>query len=72
MLTTRELIDPSYDGVLVDRLVSDRFLPKYPYGQDCAAPFCARSWSQREAVVCAVMQVLLGPAADRYVGRCGV
>ena len=73
MLTTRELIDPSYDCVLVDRIVSDRFLPKHPYGQDdFAAPFCARSWPQREAVVSAIMQVLLGPEADRYVGRCGI
>ena len=71
MLTTRELIDPSYDCVLVDRVVSDQFLPKYPYGEDRAAPFCGRSWTQREAVACALTQVLLGPEADRYIGRCG-
>ena len=68
MLTTKELIDPSYDCVLADRIVSDRFLPKDPYGQDVDAPFCARSWSQREAVVSGILQVLLGPEADRYVG----
>ena len=36
------------------------FLPKQPYGEDFAAPFHARSWTQREAVVCAIVQVLLG------------
>lgn len=71
MLTTRELIDPSYNCALVDRIVSDRFLPKHPYGQDFEVPFCARSWTQREAVVCAIIQVLLGPEADRHVGRHG-
>jgi hypothetical protein len=71
MLTTGELIHPSSDCALVDRMVSGRFLPKHPYGQDFTAPFGARSWDQREAVVCAVIQVLLGPEADRSVGRCG-
>jgi hypothetical protein len=71
LLTTDELIHPSYDCALVDRIVSGRFLPKRSYGHDFTAPFCARSWDQREAVVCAVIQVLLGPEADRYVGRCG-
>ena len=70
MLTTNELIHPSYDCALVDRIVSDRFLPKHPYDQDFEEPFCTRSWTQREAVVCAIIQVLLGPEADRYVGRC--
>jgi hypothetical protein len=68
MLTTNELSNPSYDCALVDRIVSDRFLPKHPYGQDFETSFYARSWTEREAVVCAMVQVLLGPAADRYVG----
>jgi hypothetical protein len=51
--------------------VSDRFLPKHPYGQDFETPFYAGSWTQREAVVCAMVQVLLGPEADRHVGRHG-
>ena len=51
--------------------MSDRFLPKHPYGQDFETPFCARSWSEREAVACAMVQVLLGPEADRHVGRHG-
>jgi hypothetical protein len=70
MLTTNELSNPSYDCALVDRIVSDRFLPKHPYGQDFETPFYARSWTEREAVVCAMVQVLLGPEAERYVGRC--
>jgi hypothetical protein len=68
MLTTNELLHPSYDCAIVDRIVSDRFLPKDPYGQDFETPFYARSWTKREAVVCAMVQVLLGPEADRYVG----
>lgn len=71
MLTTNEMIHPSYDCALVDRIVCNRFLPKHPYGENFEAPFYARSWTQREAVVCAIIQVLLGPEADRYVGSGG-
>jgi hypothetical protein len=71
MLTTTELIDPSYDCAVVDRVVSDRFLPKHPYGWDFVAPFYARSWTQREAVVCAIIQILLGPQADGFLGLRG-
>lgn len=71
MLTTNELSNPAYDCALVDRIVSARFLPKHPYGQDFEPPFYARSWSEREAVVCAIVRVLLGPEADRHVGRHG-
>lgn len=68
MLTTSELVPPSDDWALVDHLVSGRFVPKRPYGEEFAVPFQARSCSQREAVVCAIIQVLLGPRAERYVG----
>jgi hypothetical protein len=61
ILTTGELIHPSSNCAVVDRVVASRFLPKDPYGQDFETPFHARSWAEREAVVCAVLQVLLGP-----------
>lgn len=69
MLTTVELVDPSYGCAVVDRIVSYRFLPRDPYGADLDLPFFAQSWTQREAVVCAMLQVLLGPEADRLVGK---
>jgi TniQ protein len=70
MLTTPELVDPRYGPALVDRIVPARFQPKYPYGDDFVAPFYARSWVQREAVVCAMIQVLLGSQADGALGVC--
>ena len=38
-LATNELLHPSYDCAIVDRMVSDRFLPKEPYRQDFVTPF---------------------------------
>ena len=69
VLTTDELIDPSQGYALVDRIVADRFLPRHPYGEDFETPFYARPWTEREAVVSAILQILLGPEADRHVGR---
>ena len=71
MLTTKELIDPSYDCVLVDRIVSDRFLPKHPYGQDFSGAFLCAILDRTRSRGLAIIQVLLGPEADRYVGRRG-
>lgn len=68
MLTTPELIDPRYGLSLVDRVVADRFRPKFHYGDNFEAPFHERSWTEREAVVCAIIQILLGSAADRALG----
>ena len=68
MLTTPELIHRSSYCALVDRLVP---LPEHPYGEDFQTPFHARSRRQREAVVCAVIHVILGPDAGRYFGSAG-
>src|ERR1051326_2017662 len=39
-------------------------MPDHPYGEDFETPFHARRWSEREAVVGALIPVLLGPDTD--------
>lgn len=70
ILTTMDLVDPRYGAALVDYVACGRFVLRYRYGEDFELPFYARSRPQREAVVCALIQVLCGSDTDGALGVC--